>query len=162
MENQSNNNNQEVKRLMLRNELDFQLALSNTTWGGGEISQELKEKLTNSYGYIAPDGKTIITTKDSLWAMLGFYTRDLRLGNLSKWDNEVAYCDYYLKLANNYLFFGETEAFLISLSNVINLLELSQSRGGFFRRRSNTLTQEHFSQELEPEKKNFFSRPKRD
>jgi len=161
MDNQ-NNNQDAQRRLLLRNELDFQLALSNTTWGGAEISQELKDKLSHSYGYVAEDGKTIITSRDSLWALLGFYTRDLRLGNLSKWDNEVQYCDYYLKLANNYLFFGETEAFLIALSNVINLLELSQSRGGFFRRRSNTLTQEHFSQELEPEKKNFFSRPKRD
>jgi hypothetical protein len=36
------------------------------------------------------------------------------------------------------------------------VLELSQSKGGFLRRRQNTLTQEHFQQELAPPKKNLF------
>jgi hypothetical protein len=45
---------------------------------------------------------------------------------------------------------------MTSLSRTVTVLELSQSRKGFLRKQMNTVTQEKYTNLLEPEKKNFF------
>lgn len=138
-------------------DLDFNLMTTNTEWGSGFIPDGLREKLSKSY-----EVRKIIDNKEyleyesqDLWALLGFYTRDLRLANLSVVYGEVAYCQYYLDLANDFLREDFIEPFLISLSRVATICELSQSKGGFLRRRMNTFTQEHIARDLEPKKKNL-------
>jgi hypothetical protein len=162
------------RKTVLRSELDLQLYFTDSHWGKSDINQELKDKLSKQYGFwqkkVGEDGKVIIDPKsgkeeqelvvaeESMWSLLGYYRSDLRFGNLDRFGGEVFYCQYYLDLAGDYLQAGMTEPFLICLSRVITLLELSQSRGGFLRRRMNTLSQEHISIESEPKKANLFGK----
>jgi hypothetical protein len=48
------------------------------------------------------------------------------------------------------------EPFLICLSRVATLLEISQSKGGFLRKQMNTLRMENMQGEIEPPKKSLF------
>lgn len=139
-----------------QSDLDFNLMTTNTEWGGAYIPDELKKKLSKLYLVENVDG-SVVQEKEQLWELLGFYTRDLRLANLSSFNGEHTYCQYHLDLANDFLREDCIMPFLICLSRVATVLELSQSKNGFLRRRMNTLTQEHYSQEFEPpKKKNFF------
>ena len=142
-------------RSMPTSELDLNLMLTNAVWGRPEVSEELKTRLNKDFSDVDDEGKIKITTA-SLWGLLGFYTRDMRLANLSEWNNEVQTCRYMIDLANDYLSENMIEPFIISLSRAVNIMETSQSKGGFLRRQMNTLTQKNVSQSLEPPKKGFF------
>jgi len=162
------------KRPLLRSELDLQLMTTDSQWGRSDINRELKDKISKQYGYWQPkkdeqgnaiiDSSTgkevqeLVVSEESLWSLLGFYTRDIRLGNLDRFGGEVFYCQYYLDLCGDYLQAGMVEPFLICLSRVATVLELSQSRGGFLRRRMNTLSQEHIQIDTEPKKANLFGK----
>jgi len=133
------------------NELDLQLMIVNSEWGK-EIAPELEERLTSigeSVGK-AKDG-TFIIPKKKLWGLLSYYTRDMRLGNLDKENYFIAV--EWLNFSGDCLRIGVINSFLTSLSRVITLLELSQSKGGFLRKRLGTFTQEHFNEFSETEKK---------
>lgn len=136
-------------------DLDLNLMLTNSVWGSKEVSQELKDKLSRYYSYTDEEGKHK-TLKSSLWGLMGFFTRDMRLGNLSSFDNELQTCRYHIDLANDLLSVDMPEPFLISLSRSASILETSQSKGGFLRRMMNTLRHENIQQQLEPPKKKFF------
>lgn len=142
---------------MPASDLDLNLMLTDSVWGRKDISQELKDKLSNYFVQQTEDGQKVIT-KESLWGLLGFFTRDMRLGNLSHFDNELQTCRYHIDLANDLLYADMVEPFLICLSRAANILETSQSKGGFLRRQMNTLRQEHIKQELEPPKKALFGK----
>lgn len=154
------NNTSSYYRQIPRSDLDLNLQLTNTVWGTPYISGALKDRLQRYYvgkdkeGNVEYDeeGNPIVTTS-SLWELLGFYTRDMRLANLSVITGEVAYCQYYLDLANDMLHADMVEPFLICLSRVATVLELSQSKGGFLRRRMNTFTSESMQGELGEQKK---------
>lgn len=165
--------NKDFKRPLIRSELDLQLMTTDSMWGRSDINPDLKKKIVRAYGYLKPKldskGEPVFDNKgqpvtdleiseEGLWSLLGFYTRDMRLGNLSKFDGEFNYCAYYLDLANDYLQAEMVEPFLICLSRVATVLELSQSRGGFLRKRMNTLSQEHINVESEPKKANLFGK----
>ena len=143
------------QRSLPTSDLDLNLMLTDSVWGRKEVSQELKDKLNKYYSSIDEDGKQTIT-KSSLWGLLGFFTRDMRLGNLSSFDNELFTCRYHIDLANDLLNIDMIEPFLVSLSRAASILETSQSKSGFLRRMMNTLRQEHIQQQLEPPKKGFF------
>lgn len=147
-------------RITPRSELDLNLLITDTVWGSEYISPALKAKVQKYFGYKGPSGKQEITS-ENLWELLGFYTRDMRLGNLSVLRGEVAYCQYYLDLANDLLQAGYVEPFLIALSRVATVLELSQSKGGFLRRGMNTLRTETLTGDIgEPKKKTFMGKAK--
>jgi len=154
---------EEQKRNIPLNDLDFNLMTTESTWGkdGLVISQDLRKKLTKHMGSFDKDGNllknedgTPAVTKESLWGLLGFYTRDMRLAFLN--NLELLYCQYFLDLANDLLQFNMTKPFLISLSRVATILELSQSKGGFLRRRMHTFTSEHYQHGDEPQKRTLF------
>lgn len=143
------------KRTLPQSELDLALMTTNAVWGMPDISMELKTRLSKLYQTQTETGEKGITVQ-SLWGLLGYYTRDMRLANLSVWNGELAYTQYYLDLAGDMLQAEMIEPFVICLSRVATILELSQSKGGFLRRRMNTFTQEGITQELEPPKKTLF------
>lgn len=153
VENQENS----VKRTMPRSDLDFNLMTTDSVWGSPYIPQELQDRVAKQFLEYDQDGKEHIT-KESLWGLLGFYTRDMRLANLSVLNGEVNYCQYFLDLANDFLQADLVEPFVICLSRVATILELSQSKGGFLRRRMNTFTSEHYQNDLEPKKKSLFGK----
>lgn len=163
------------KRPLLRSELDLSFLTTNSVWGKGEVNNEFLAKTGKTLGFWVPvvdDANQpvldeagnvkyqFVTETEFLWNQLAFYTRDFRLGNLSKFDGEVAYCEYYSNLASDFLQLGMKHAFIVCLSRVAAKLELSQSSGGFFRRRTNTITQEHYQQDLEAKKVSLFGKAK--
>lgn len=144
-------------RVMPHSDLDLNLMLTDSVWGHPDVSLDLREQLTKLYSDGQKDEKgNLVCTKKEMWGLLSFYTRDMRLGNLSRIDNELQTCRYFLNLAGDFLQENQIEPFLICLSRVATILETSQSKGGFLRKIMNTLRQEHYKQELEPPKKSMF------
>lgn len=142
--------------------LDMELMLTNPKWGQ-EIPRGLKEKLKEkSYDIeVVGDKRKIRINETSLWEVLGFYTRDLRLGNLNY--TEVKYCQYWLNLARDCLSDGYKKAFIASLSRAATVLELSQSKGGFLRKLFNRV--EHYQHQVledKNSKKGLFGQKKDD
>jgi len=143
------------KRIMPISELDLSLMTINSQWGQHEVSPALRSKLNKVIETKNQDGSSNFNIEE-LWDMLSFYTRDLRLANLSSWDGELNYCRYYLDLAHDLLLAEMIEPFLICISRVATVIETSQSKGGFLRRRINTFTQESINKDEEPPKKSLF------
>jgi len=143
------------KRQLPQSDLDLTLMTTDSVWGKAEVPPELKSRLNQYFKGVNKDGQEVDVI-ESLWGLLGFYTRDMRLANLSQWNNELGYCQYYLDLAGDLLQAGMIEGFIKSLSCVATVLELSQSKNGFLRRKMNTFTQENISKADEPPKKSLF------
>lgn len=147
------------RRPLPQSELDLNLMLTNTLWGNPELSNTIKEKLMRGNVVKDDEGNTFIEKQD-LWGLMSFYSRDLRLANLSVFSGELEQVRYMLRLANDYLQCGFVEPFLICLSEVAGILETSQSKGGFLRRQHNTFTTEQRLQNQEPPKKDVWGRAK--
>ena len=142
------NENDNIRRIVPQSGLDWNMMLTDTMWGSQHISRQLKEKIRQRV--IKDEGEL---DKEAAWELLSFYTRDLRLSNLGSFNGEFGYCQYYIDLAGDFLREGYPEAFATSLARAATILELSQSKGGFLRKRQNTLTQEQLQGEVEPQKK---------
>lgn len=110
------------------NNLDAEMILTNPVWGR-EIPEELYNKLQEK------------------WGELGFYTRDLRLGNLK--DEQELEVNYYLNLAGECLQRGCVESFMFCLRKAITMTEVSQSRNMSLRKIMNTLTYENVNKKDE-------------
>lgn len=152
-------------RQMPTSELDMSMMITNSVWGRSDVPEELKNRLAKHFAVrdelgnqiYDKEGKPVVTI-DSLWGILGHYTRDMRLANLDYWGNELILCRYMIDLATDYLTENMVEPFITSLSRAVTILETSQSKGGFLRKQMNTLTHKTFSQNLEPPKKGLFGR----
>lgn len=155
---------QPSRRTVPLNDLDMSYMTTNSVWGQSEVSEDLRKKLSklefvkDEHGDIIKDenGNPVAVYKDSLWGLLAFYTRDMRLANLSTFNGEVAYCQYHIDLASDLLQSDMIGAFLIALSRAATILELSQSKGGFLRNKQNTFTQENVSRDEGNQKKSLF------
>jgi len=143
------------RRSVPQSELDLVLMTTDSVWGKSDVSQEIRDKLNRYYKTKDKDGVEGFDVQ-SLWGLLGYYTRDMRLSNLSVIQGDYEEAKYYLDLAGDFLHAEMIEPFIICLSRVATILELSQSKGGFLRRRMGTFTQESSHQEMEPPKKNLF------
>jgi hypothetical protein len=159
-ESQSNNIHpiqQKMKRIIPQNSLEVDVMTTIPGWGVDEIPFALREKLTK-YG-VSPtkdaDGKDVFTTED-LQSLLAIFTKDLRFGNLTAFQEYE--CNYFLMLGADCLEQKFPEAFVVCMSRVAGILELSQSRGGFFRKRSGTITQENFVENSADKKKGWLNK----
>lgn len=153
------------QRISPRSNLDFNLMITETLWGSSFVSPELQEHLTKNFQITDSNGNPLVNdqgqpvvSKEALWGLMSYYTRDLRLSNLSYRSNEIQYCQHYLDLAGDFLKEGMLKPFLVCLSRVATITELAQSKGGFLRRQMNTLRTENVDEFLEPKKKNIFGR----
>lgn len=141
---------EEPRRNVPQSDLDFNLMTTDPEWGRNTVDQDFQSWLTLILKTKNEDGKEEVFKKN-LWGRLNFYRRDMRLANLDK--EEIFYVQYYLDLAGDFLASDMIEPFLICLSRGATVLELSQSKKGFLRRRMNTFTKENFNQELGPPQK---------
>lgn len=141
------------------NELDLQLMIVDSEWGR-DIAPELRERLVEIGENLERDSQgRLKVNKSHLWGLLSYYTRDMRLGNLDKNAYFVA-CEW-LDFAGDMIRIGVVKSFLTSLSRVITMLELSQSRNGFLRKRLSTFTQEHYNEFSDNDKKGLFGSKKK-
>ena len=151
----------EGKRVMPRSDLDFNLMLTDTAWSN--MHPELKALLVENYLEVNPETGEMTTKSLNLSPLLAIYQRDLRLANLSVWNGELDEVRRLLRLSKDFLQEGFIKPFLNCISDVAGYLETSQSKGGFLRRRQNTFTTEHYSQEEGPTKKSLFGKtPKKE
>lgn len=151
---------EEHSRISPQSELDLQMLLTDPQWGQKlGVPAELRAKLQKIIAHVQTEKEGVVAITDNFWEMLGYYTRDVRLGNLSQFYGEVYYVQYYLDLAGDCLRYGYLKSFLKSLSLAITLLETSQSRAGFLRKRQGTITQEkHSTESFEPKKQSLFGK----
>jgi hypothetical protein len=159
-EDEKQEDQQTDRRTVPQSDLDFNLMTTDPVWGSNQVSPELQKKLSETIEGISSDGKPVFK-EAKLWGLLNYYTRDVRLGNLSKWD-ELPYVEYYLNLAGDFLQVGMIKPFLVALSRAATKIELSQSKNGFLRRRLSTFTKEEYKTENEPAKKNIFGGKKKE
>jgi len=145
------------KRNVPLSDLDLQMQMIEPGYGRGGISTELANKLREYGVTIDEEGKPVYIDKGSMWGILGYFTKDIRLGNLDKFSGEYAYVKYYLDLAGDLLQADMIKAFLIALSRSATVIEISQSKNGFLRRRSTTITSENKYEGLDPKKHNVFT-----
>lgn len=147
------------RRIIPQNSLEVDMLMTNPAWGTSEINPELQARLTKlvqSKGLTDDEGNPLnVNRTEDLWSILSFYTRDLRLANLSS--TEVNYCKYYLDLAHDELQQGWLEPFTISLSRVASVIELSQSKSGFLRKLLRTFSSENVNI-TEDRKKSFMNK----
>lgn len=148
------NPNQE-KLFVPNSDLEYNMVTTNNVWGSDEVGEELKQTFREYSVFKDAKGEDSVSYQD-LWSLLKIFTRDLRLSNLSSWDNELQTTRYDLKLSSDLLQEGFRKPSLVCLSNAISIMETAQSKGGFLRRRMNTFTKENYNQDLEPPKKSFF------
>ena len=144
------------------NDLDLNLMLTDPVVGSENVDQYLQEPLEKTFYMTDKDGKLLVdehgnpvVNKDSMWKKLNFFTRDMRLANLST--EELNYCNWYVKMAGYCIQEGYLESFVIALQDAMTVLELSQSKKGFLRKQPNTLRTESVTGDLEPQKKSLFS-----
>jgi len=135
--------------------LDLQMMMTDPKWGLDDVPQGFKDKLSEQIAVMV-NNKIEIEMKDSLWERLAFYTRDMRLANLKQ--DEMFVCRYYIDLAGDILNEGYNGAFMTSLSRSITVMETSQSRDGFLRKRLGTLTSERIDSNMGGKKPGLFSR----
>lgn len=147
-------------RVQPQSDLDLALMTTDSVWGKSEVPPELKTRLKEYLVTQDKAGKDEITS-ESMWGLLGFYTRDMRLANLSAWNGEFEYCQHHLDLASDFLQTGAIKPFIVTLTRVATVLELSQSKGGFLRRKMHTFTEEKVKMDQEPPKKSLFGAGKK-
>jgi hypothetical protein len=121
------------------NSLDFNMRVIDPAWSTATPSLVTKSK-TGGYRYMEKDGEIYICVKDIV-TNLDFFTRDIRLSNFDEKDIKALrwYLEFAGSLANQKYF----EAFNFCLTNVANICESSQGRGGFLRKIFNTLRMEN-------------------
>lgn len=145
-------------------DLEYQWKVTDPSWGK-EIVPELKAKLREilyEQGQLNKETGEITAPIEPLWELLAMYTKDIRLGNLKTWpEDEVGYVTYYLDLARDCLSQSYVRTFTCCMSRAISKLEVSQSRDGFFRKRTNTITSEKYESKIPDEKnKDWLGRAK--
>ena len=147
-------------------DLDYNLAMTEPAIGKDELNDNLQNTLIKPYfqydekGNIIKDqnGAPILKYK-ALWNQYGFFTRDIRLSNLSTGDwlgrkeNDLKYCEYHINLASDLLSENFEELFYLIFERATARLELCQSKNGFLRTKMNTYRQENITQISEPPKK---------
>lgn len=111
------------------NDLEMQYRTVNPAWGR-EATPYLDKKLTF----------TKKAEEEKRWELLAYYTRDMRLANIDV--VELIYCQTWLDIAGDCLRLGYTKSFITALSRAVTVLELSQSKKGFLRKRHGTMTRE--------------------
>jgi len=162
----------EYKRIVPQNDLDFNYIVTDTRWGKPDMSAEFKEYLSDKKKVIIPkgaryldpktgeekesDGTVLAYETEYLWERLQFLSQDLRLGNLNPLLGETAYCQYYVNLANDLLQEGYKHSFIIAITRVATVIELSQSNRGFLRKNLTTFRHKQTVTQNEPPKRTIF------
>lgn len=134
------------------NDLEFAYLTLDPAWGK-QVVDELRQRLQETKPEEAfeeldekgqPTGKLNVPIED-LWGIHAMYTKDIRLGNLTS--TECKEVVVWLNLAHDFLQLEYVKSFTCAMSRAISIIEVSQSRAGFVRRRANTFTKEDIKTE---------------
>jgi len=168
---------EENQRSVPVSDLDFQSQITSPVWGKrAPITKELHKelctlKIVKHYkkGDVRVNPETqqaeIVNADVSIeeefdeWGKLGYLTQDFRLSNLNP--SEKSHCVENQDLALAFLQFGCPKSFLTCTGENANLMEISQSQGGWLRHNMNTLRTENKSDITQKEDKGGFFNLKR-
>lgn len=133
--------------------LDASWQMTNPAWGRSEVPKFLRDRLSKAKEgtFFDADGNAYAPNREGMWEMLGFFTRDLRLGYLT--GPEAREAREWLEIASTCIAEDLPESFFLSLSKVISMVEISQSRNGNLRRTQKTNRQEQSVSYEEPPKR---------
>lgn len=148
------NYNYDNRGVMPQNELQFNMLTTNSAWGEAEMNPEVQGAFTEYAAVQNKEGGVDLEVRKNLWNRFSIYTRDVRLGNLE--GEEYAEFQYLMDIAFNLLSKDLYNSASTALGFAATIIESSQSKKGFLRRRMNTLTSEHINRDLEPPKKKLF------
>ena len=142
------------KRIIPASNLDLTMQSLEPKWQ--DLNPELK-LLLQEYVNTVKDVDYYKTYE----GILQMYTRDARLGNLSKTNNEFSRVTRCFELAGELLMMKadinmSALPFLICLNKGVSILELSSSKGGFARIQMNTIREENISEMVEAPKRGLF------
>lgn len=140
------------KRFVPQSEIDMTMLTTDPAWGSQHANPALISRLERYEVGKDALGNDVETKRD-LWGRLSIFQRDMRLANLSANNGELEYVRWALDMAQLCLQHDMTQSAAIALGLAATVLETSQSKGGFLRKRMNTLTNEQIHSELEPAKK---------
>ena len=142
------------RRFVPQSELDYNLMTTDPEWGRQPKNDEFKKIFNKN----RPRAEVAV---DELQNVLKMYSRDQRLANLDRFD-DLPKVRNFNRLAGDLLFSGMFQSSSVAIHNSANILETSQSKNGFLRRRMGTFTHEQFKTEVEPKKKGLFGGYKED
>lgn len=143
----------EERREVPESGLDAQWQMTNPAWGRAEVPIHLRDRLKKKQDgtLVDADGNEYPTNAGGMWELLGFFTRDLRLGFLT--NSETQEAREYLEITSVCVAEDLPDSFFIALSKVVSLVEISQSRSGNLRRSQRTQRQEQSLTYDEPPKR---------
>ena len=150
---------QQDNRTIPLSELD--LIMRNTDPNYTNVNPFLRNRLNNFCNGYDEEGKEVLSIQSKI-DLIDFLTRDIRLSNLSEWNNELVVVRFYLELGGDLILDQYPNSFLTCIKNGAVIMETSQGKGGFFRKIANTLRQENISETREPPKKSLFGGKKQD
>jgi len=161
-------NEGQEQRVTPLNEIDLTFLTTDPSWGKTQVPKEYLKQLIQDkevvLAQIDENGKIslmidentqkpiTISDFEKTWARLGYLTKDLRLGNIGRMSGDKHVIEYYLDLSGDFLEGGFPKAHITALQRSAVKLEVSQSIGGFFRKRQGTITSENISNDIEPSK----------
>jgi hypothetical protein len=154
----------EYRLSMPANELQFNMMITESTWGSPDMSPVIKDELLEG-AYLADEkgnllrdeqGNPVLADVKQGWELFSMYTRDFRLSNLDGSDQE--YVDHYTDTAFQLLQERMSASTKTALGYAVTRLETSQSKKGFVRKQANTLTTENINRDIEPAKRRLFSK----
>ena len=160
---------EDPQRIIPANDLDFNLMTTEPQWGKDSIPEGLRSRARKVTVFV--DRQTNEVVKEEIkdqWSVGALSTRDVRFGNLDSFNGEIEFCKHHQDLAMDVFRASmeddETEhiwgAPFVANNRVENIIELSHSKKGWFRKLMNTYTQETRHEEIGPPKKDLFGRSK--
>lgn len=118
--------------------VEFETLTTEPSWGdANEVDLDIKGEKTKQGLFVKYD-------ELNYWKLLGIFTRDFRLGNISHRVDDIEYLEDMTGLAHTLLnlrggFF--TQQAWIALQRTTSTLEISQSRSGFMRKNARSVHQ---------------------
>lgn len=143
----------EDRREVPESSLDAQWQMTNPAWGRAEVPSHLRDRLKKKHDgtLVDAEGNEYPASQGGMWELLGFFTRDLRLGFLT--GSETQEAREWLEIASICVAEDLPDSFFLSLSKVVSMVEISQSRSGNLRRAQRTSRQEQSLTYDEPPKR---------
>jgi hypothetical protein len=157
------------QRVIPANDLDFNLMTTEPQWGREVLPDGIRDRARRVTVFV--DRQTNETVREEVldqWSVGALSTRDVRFGNLAVFNGEMEFCRHHQDFAmDSFRAFLEDDdsghasgAPFVAINRTENQIELSHSKGGWFRKLMNTFTTETTHEDRTPPKKDWMGRTK--
>lgn len=160
---------EENVRVVPTSDLDFQMLTTEPQWGKDDIHEDIKSRAILKTNWVnEKTGEVVRSDVLNQWAIGSISTRDVRLGNLDRWNGEFEVAQFHQNFAMDCLraFMEDDDsghtcgAPWVASNYVENIIELSHSKQGFFRKLMNSFETTSRYIDMGPPKKNMLGMSK--